>query len=257
MKHLFSVTLFLALFSNLFAQPADSLSTKTVQKNIALEFSAGYVFGLGDYASQDMQQEKSGYATGGWQLQVTFDWMGKKNLGLGMQYTFQRNPMENAANGVYPYPTGIPDSLGSKAWSNHYLMFGPVFMMPVGKLHLEAKLLGGAIISSSALFDTRDPTDTTGMKFNTNVAAGFAYQISAGVGYHISPKFAFKFNLTLIGAWPVMSRQYASQYLGMVKYIDPVTGLPDYEPVYSAPIDYKITKVVTTLSPSIGIFYRF
>jgi hypothetical protein len=60
-----------------------------------------------------------------------------------------------------------------------------------------------------------------------------------------------------MGAWPVMSRQYGSQYLGMKKYIDPVTGLPEYEPIYSAPIEYEIKKTVTTLSPSLGFVYRF
>jgi hypothetical protein len=239
----------------IYAQSSEVKPGPDVNRNMGLEVSAGYSMALGSYASTDEQNTTSGYATGGWQLQLTLDLMGKKDVGLAMQYTFQHNPMTKSANLVFP--RGIPDSLGPGSWSNHYLMFGPVFMKAFSRVHIDAKFLGGVIISSSDNFNTPDPTDTLEYTFNTNIATGFACQVSAGAGYTISPHIAFKFNLNLLFGWPGKSREYGAQLLGYKKYPDPVTGLPHYEPVYSAPVEYDIKKVVTTLNPSIGLVYRF
>ena len=194
---------------------------------------------LGAYSSSDMKNKKSGYATSGWQVQAAFDWMGKKDFGMALQYTFQRNPMEHAANLVFP--NGIPDSVGSGAWSNHYLMLGPVFMKVVKRFYMDAKVLGGVIVSSGSNFSTPDPTDTTGFRYNSNVATGFAWQISAGAGVMISSHFALKINVNLMGGWPAKSRQYGSQLIGYVKYKDP-NGIEYTKPVYSAPVEYDIKK---------------
>jgi hypothetical protein len=163
--------------------------------------------------------------------------------------------MGNATTLVFP--NGIPDSLGSGAWSNHYLMAGPVFMKTIGRIHIDAKVLGGAIISSSANFNTPNPTDTAGFSSNENIATGFAYQLSAGVGYAFSSHIALKFNLNLMGGWPGASRSYGSQLIGYEEYKDPITGIKYFTPVYSAPVEYEIKKVVTTLNPSLGLVYRF
>ena len=222
---------------------------------MGLDFSAGYSIALGKYGGFDQSNKKSGYATNGFQIQVAFDWMGKKDLGLAILYTFQQNPMKNEADLVFPH--GKPDSVGSGVWTNHYLMLGPVYMKTIKKLYLEAKILGGVILSSSTNFDTPDPTDTLGLKVNKNTGTGFAYQISGGIGYTISSHVTFKFNLSLMGGWPVARKQYASQLISYEQYFDPLTGLSYYKPVYSAPAEYEINKVVTTLNPSIGLVYRF
>jgi hypothetical protein len=238
-----------------FAQNPVVEPTPVKNRNMGLEFSAGYSVALGTYASFDKQNDKSGYATNGWQLQVTFDWMGKKNLGLAIQYTFQRNPMKNLANEVFP--GGLPDSLSSGAWANHYLLIGPVFMKKIKRLHLDAKVLAGVIVSSSQNFSTPNPYDSTRMKSDENLGAGFAYQVSAGIGYVLSPNFTVKFNLNLLGGWPAKNKQYGSRFIGYVNYKDPETGLWYSKAVYSAPVTYEIKKVVTTLNPSLGVVYTF
>ena len=223
--------------------------------NMGLEASAGYSMALGNYGSLDKQSEKSGYATNGWLLQLTFDWMGKKDFGLAVQYTFQRNPMKNAANEVVPQ--GIPDSVGSGSWSNHYLLIGPVFMKTIKRIHLDAKIMGGVIVSISPNFNTLNPYDTTGIKEDVNPGTGFAYQISAGIGYAVSSHFAFKFNLNLLGGWPGINKQYGARLIGYVNYKDPDTGIVYSKAVYSATVSYEIKKVVTTLNPSLVLIYRF
>lgn len=255
MKKAVLLFILIACCSAAYPQNTDLKSKPVVIRNMGLEVAAGYSIALGAYASSDTRNKESGYATNGWLMQVTFDWMGKKDFGLALQYTFQRNSMENAATLVFP--NGIPDTEGSGAWSNHYLMAGPVFMKTIGRIHLDAKVLGGAIIVSSVNFNTPNPTDTTGFSSNENIATGFGYQLSAGVGYTISSHFALKFNLNLMGGWPGASRSYGSQLIGYEEFKDPITGIKYFTPVYSAPVEYEIKKVVTTLNPSLGLVYRF
>ncbi len=237
------------------AQDSISKPAQAINRHLGLEVSAGYSMPLGSYASSDKENAKSGYATGGWHLQITFDWMGKNDLGLALQYTYQTNPMKGMANQVFP--KGIPDSIGSGSWSNHYLMAGPVFMKTIKRIHIDAKVLGGIMVSSSGIFNTPDPTDTLTNTYHQNIATGFALQISAGIGYAISKHVVFKFNLSLLGGWPGISRQYGAQLLGYKEYFDPISGLRYYKAVYSAPVDYDIKKTVSTLNPSIGLVYRF
>ena len=238
-----------------FSQNPDQKKDPSVNRNMGLEISAGYSMPLGTYASSDRNDKKSGYATGGWLIQATFDWMGKKDFGMAVQYSYQKNTVKNMSNLVYPY--GIPDSVGSGAWSNHYLLLGPVFMKKIKRLRINAGIMGGVMVSSSSNFTTLNPTDTTGMKTNTNVGTGFAYEISVGIGYAVSSHITFSFTLNLLGGWPGITRQYQSQLIGYVTYKDPVTGIEYLKPVYSAPVEYEIKKVVTTLNPSIGLVYRF
>ena len=40
---------------------------------------------MGNYAVVDKENDKAGYATNGWQLQLTFDWIGKKDFGVAIQ----------------------------------------------------------------------------------------------------------------------------------------------------------------------------
>lgn len=255
MKKAILLFLIYACCSVAYPQNKEAGANQAVTRNMGLEASAGYSMALGAYASKDQKNKKSGYATNGWLVQVTFDWMGKKDFGMAIQYTFQQNPMENVANEVFP--NGIPDSVGPGSWSNHYLMMGPVFMKTIGRIHLDAKIMGGAMVSSSANFSTPNPTDTTGHSYNKNIATGFAYQISAGIGVTLSSHFAVKFNLGLLGGWPGKNRTYNSQFIGYEEYYDPKTGIKYFRPIYSAPVEYDIKKVVATLNPSLGFVFRF
>ena len=63
---------------------------------MGLEFSGGYSMAMGNYNAVDTLDAKSGYATNGWQVQLTFDWMGKKDFGMAIQYTFQKNLLDKS-----------------------------------------------------------------------------------------------------------------------------------------------------------------
>jgi len=251
--------LFLSLFFSfglLFAQTTPENQLPVKKRRLGLEATGGYSMVFGTYSSIDKSNKKSGYATAGWQVQLTFDWMGQKDFGLALQYTFQKNPLSDTTGFIVPdgWSSG---TLGPGTWTNHYLMLGPVFMKQFGKLHVDARIMAGVIVSSSSNFTTPDPTDTSGTKKNINLGTGFAYEFSAGVGYAVSDHVTFKFNLSLMGGWPTKSKKYGSQYLGTSKEVDPISGIVYYQPIYSAPVEYEIKKVVTTLNPTIGLVYRF
>lgn len=221
---------------------------------MSLEISGGYSMPFGVYASGDMDNDRAGFATGGWTLQAGFGWMGGKNLGLAIQYVFQRNGLNDPANKVYPL--GYPDSLNAGNWSNHYLMFGPMLAWRFGDFTVDARFTGGLVVSASSQFYTPDPYDTTGYSYTENVGAGFGYQLSVSAGYDLAPRLTLRAGVGLLGGWPMKTKQYAARYLGVREYKDPVTGVIEYEDVYSAPVEYEIKKTVAALNPFIGLVIR-
>ena len=257
MKKTSLILTFLSFFAMMSAQTSATITTKEEKNhNMGLEFSAGYSMPIGKYGAYDRNDKKSGYASNGYQLQFTFDWMGKKDFGMAIQYSYQHNPLKDTASHVVI--DGLNNvTLGPGSWTNHYLMAGPVFMKSIGKFHIDAKILGGVVFSFSPDFNTPDPADTAALRFNRNTGTSFAYQVSAGVGYAISPHLAFKVNLGLMGGWPTARKVYNPQLIGYEKHFDPITGLTYYTPVYSATANYVINKVITTVNPSIGLVYRF
>jgi hypothetical protein len=221
----------------------------------SLELIMGYSLPLGVYAKTDINEDKSGYATGGWHIQAAFSWIGSHDLGLGIQYTYQRSGTDNPASNIYPY--GMPDSLDPKSWSNNYLLAGPVYQTKLGRLLIDARVLGGLVICASPVFDTPEPGDSLNQSYNTNVATGFALEAAVGVGYYVAPGLAVKLNLSILGGWPGKTRSYPAQFLGYEQYKDPITGLVYMKPVYSAPMEFEMHKVITTFNPSLGLVYRF
>jgi hypothetical protein len=235
-------------------EAATVQTTPAKSRNLALEFNAGYSMVLGDYGKSDSNYSKSGYATGGWLMQFTFDWMGKGALGISLQYTFQHNALQASAEHVIPDgPFKYP--LGTGSWSNHFLMVGPVFMKNFNRIHFDAKLLFGGVISSSSVFNMTDPVTGENVK---DVGMGLAFQASAGIGYTFSKHFALKFNIGYLAGWPSKTKTYGQQLLGYEEVIDPDTGIViGYVPIYSAPAEYAIKKVISTLNPSLGAVFRF
>lgn len=234
------------------AKTADTAKPKAKFRNMAVSFSAGYSLAMGNYRGVDYFNGKSGYASDGFIIQGGFAWMGKRDLGIEIQYTFQKNALQDTAKYVIPH--GQTDSLGTDPWMNHYLLIGPVFIKSFNKLNIEARILGGLIYSFSSNFNTTDPASG---KINQNQGAGFALEIGAGAGYLITPNIALRLNINLLAGWPVKNRQYYAQLIRWEEVTDPYTGIKQLIPIYSAPVEYEIKKVVTTLNPVLGIIFKF
>lgn len=236
-------------------EPAPSIAAPVVKnRNMAIGFNAGYAMVLGSYGKFDREYSKSGYASGGWLMQFSFDWMGQRNFGLVVQYTFMHNPLlDTAAQVIPPGPYKYP--IGEGSWNNHFLMAGPGFMKAFGRLHLDVKFLFGGVVSASPVFNMTDPTSGENVK---DVGMGIAIQASGGVGYLLTPRIVLKGNIGYLAGWPSKSKSYGAQLLGYQEIVDPITGnVIGYEPVYSAPAEYEIKKVISVLSPSAGIVFKF
>jgi hypothetical protein len=256
MKKTSLVLFFIAVFATMSAQTPGTAPKVEKDHHMGLDVAVGYSLVMGSYAAYDNADKKSGYASGGYLVQVTFDWMGKKDFGMAFQYSYQHNPLKDTASHVLiDGLNNIP--MGPGTWSNHYLMVGPVFMKSIGKLYLDAKIMGGVVLAFSPVFYTADPTDTLRLKYSKNTGTGFAWQVSAAVGYNVSAHLSFKFSLGLMGGWPVGRKSYPAQLIGYEKVKDPITGIIYEQPVYSPQKEYEIKKVITTVNPSIGLVYRF
>jgi len=232
----------------------DTLAKKRSKngKNMDLEFSLGYSIALGDYGKYDKKSSKSGYSTNGWLAQLTFDWLGKRDLGLAFQYTYQRNPLLDTASYINPGGTGDTNfRLGPGAWSNHYLMAGPVYLHYFNRISLDIKVLAGVLFASSSHFNITDPST---LQTTSGNATGFAYQFSAGLGYKVSTHFTLKFNASYLGATPSIKKKFYTYT--QVEVVDPDTGDVYFINTFQGS-ETTINKVISTLNIGLGVIYKF
>ena len=211
-----------------------------------------YSFALGNYRKIDRTTYKSGYAANGWTNRFTFDWLGLRGFGLGIQWALQHNPYQDTAKNIIPYGTRY--ALGGGGWWNNYLMAGPVFIKAFGKWEINIKALVGVIICQSTNFNVMNPGDTSNISLS---GTGWAYSFSAGVGYRINKHLGIHLDVSYLGGLPKVSKSYGSEYIGMDEYKDPNTGVIYYIPVYSTPVQYEISRTVSTFNAGVGLVYHF
>jgi hypothetical protein len=240
----FPAILFVLLFPFFGFTQTDTKEKKAKEnQNIYLDASFGASFPLGNYANEDPKVNESGYAKTGFFIQANADWMGKNDFGIAFQLTYQNNSLKDTTKTIYPY--GSTNPIGSGNWSNIYVMAGPVFLKQINKIAIDAKVVGGFLISMSPLFKTTNPET----KLNEGgTGTGFALGVNIGLGYAISPKFAVKLTLGYLAGFPKIDRQYNAYVIGM-----DTTG----HYIYSAPVDITIKKPVSTFNTGIGIIYKF
>lgn len=218
-------------------------------------FSAGYSIPFGKYQSRDKQEGTSGFAGPGLRLLVGLDWFQRGPLGISLQYSNQVNPLEDPSTLVYP--NGFPSGTNPRAWNNHYLLLGPVFRHTWNNIFITARVMAGGMVSYGSMFDTPDPTDTTGYSSDMNLAGGFAWSAGGEIGYQFSHGPGISLTLDFMGGWPGKSRQYPAMFLRWEPYYNPVTGITEYKAIYTSPVDYEIKKVVTSFTIGLGIVFPF
>ena len=220
----------------------EAVENKTKEKqDIYLDASFGAAFPLGNYANDDPKDKATGYAKTGFFIQANADWMGKNNFGLAFQLTYQNNALKDTAKTVISY--GFP--MGSGNWSNIYIMGGPVFLKQIKKITIDAKLVGGFLISTSPVFEITNPE--TNMK-EGGTGTGFAIGVNIGLGYALSQKVALKLTLGYLAGFPKIDRQYNAYVIGM----DTAGHF-----IYSSPMDIEIKKTISTFNTGLGIIYKF
>jgi opacity protein-like surface antigen len=207
-----------------------------------LDAAGGFSFPVGDFASPDVKNTNAGFANSGFLVQVNLDWIGKNNFGVGLQYTFQHNPLKSSVEN--DTLTGMGQAVGTGAWTNHYLMPGVVFLKFFHKIYVEGKVLIGIVLSSSPVFKTVDPVYHTS---STNTGIGLSYGIQFGAGYAVSSRVTVKASLEYLIGNPKIHHQYGAQ-----QTLDTLTGTL----IYSAPITAETKRQVSALLVKAGIVVK-
>jgi hypothetical protein len=244
MKGCIVLFLALALTGSILAQTNTDQGKAKKGKGIYLGASAGVSFPVGSsYPGTDVKADsKSGYAGTGFYVQVDGDWPGKNLIGLGAQYTYQRNPILASAENVIREGNDTTP-LGSGAWSNHYLLAGPVLVKQLNKFQINAKLALGVILSFSPAFRYYNSETRQTVK---DMAFGFGYGLKVGFGYSVTERFSLMVNISYLGGSPKLSKEYNTQYL------DTTTNT-----ILTSVNEISIKKIVSTINIGAGAAFKF
>ena len=216
MKNIF--ILILIVFVPFLSYSQESLKKADTAKasSLYLDFSVGLSQPLGSYSSVDLKNSDAGFATPGSVIQLNFDWLGKNNIGLGLEYAYQRNPLNSSVKNDTLSGSGKPNqALGIGNWTNHYLMAGIAVIHFFDKVYVEGRALFGFVISSSPLFKTMDAHQNV----SANIGTGLAYGVQLGVGYSINPRVTVKANIEYLLGKPGINKQYEGEMV-----LDTITG---------------------------------
>ncbi|MBN1199766.1 MAG: hypothetical protein JXA23_10475 [Bacteroidales bacterium] len=244
----------IALISTLASAQSDTISNKhRKERNVLLDFAAAYSMPFGHYASPDTTEDLSGYAEGGFSLQFSGTWLGKRHLGLSATYCYQRNALQKAVEFVKP--DGHDYFLGTKPWSNHYLLAGPAYANTFGRFFFLSKIQAGVVLSFSPNFtmsmpeNQADSTSPPSTYQSGGAGTGVAFQVMVAGGYQITKKLAITLNLTYLGANASRKKDYyVSSY-----YYDP--ELKQWILVWQGG-EFTIKKKISTFNVGIGISFR-
>ncbi|MBE0646552.1 MAG: hypothetical protein IH596_02090 [Bacteroidales bacterium] len=233
---------------------AQSDTTTAVHKksrNVLLDVHAGYSMAFGKYSMTDRENKQEGYAADGFFVQVSGSWLGRSGLGLGIGYCYQNNWLQSGV--ADDTLVGHYKELGSKHWSNHYFLAGPVFIRSYGKWLVTLKAQAGAVLAFSPVFRIWMPSTDTLNPNNTSLSdgpgAGIAFQGLAGIGYKVTDNLTINLAFSYLGGNPNRTKSY-SQY---VYETDPDTG--DKNLVFlQGEIQRK--KKISTFHVGLGIVFK-
>jgi hypothetical protein len=242
MRKLFLLSILIIMPFLLFSQKAITKSDTTSSTRIYLDGSVGFAFPLGDYSKKDLKNDNSGFASQGFMGQINLDWIGKQDYGLGLQYTFESNPLSSSVKN--DTLTGMGKALGNSAWINHYLMAGLVVIKHFQKIYFEGKALVGIIISTSPIFNSTDPATKIS---SSNAGVGLAYGAQVGIGYAVSPRVTVKANVEYLAGTPKIHHTYGAEVIG----VDTSGRF-----IYSPPIDVETKRTVSSLFIKAGIVVK-
>jgi opacity protein-like surface antigen len=226
-----------------FSQEAAKKEDAPRTGGLFLDGSLGVSLPTGSFAGDDVKSSSSGFATTGFAAQLNFDWIGNNHFGLGLQYTFQNNPLKSSVSN--DTLSGMSQALGTGSWSSHYLMAGVSYLTFIHRFYIEGRGLIGFVASSSPVFRTTDPATQSS---STNWGIGLAYGIQLGAGYAISPRVTVKASIEYLAGTPKIHHQYGAQ----VVEIDSVTG----QFIYSAPVTVETKRTLSAFLVKAGVVLK-
>ncbi|HSZ71996.1 MAG TPA: hypothetical protein VK750_04925 [Cytophagaceae bacterium] len=96
-------------------------------------------------------------------------------------------------------------SINSSGWANVYVMVGPYFSLPLKKVTLDFKIVGGGMTSIAPVVNESytpysNPYATTTIKTEVAVGGGFSYGMGLSLRYHFKPRWALRLNADYISS---------------------------------------------------------
>lgn len=252
MRNLVVMMMIFLLPYSVMAQETSS-NKKPAEPNLFfLEGSFGVSTPVGSYLNAEPENKKSGFAKTGYLFQVTLDWMGKKDIGMAIQYSNQNNPIQSSLK--YDTLPGRTYPMGSGSWSNHYFLIGPVYYKEIKKFVIDVKILGGVVLAFSPLFNYTSPDSLH--RTVKGYGSGFAYEFAVDGGYSVSSRLQVKVGICFLGAFPTFHKQYGGEYMGTDTYVDPVTHAVEYVNVYAPAVLIDLKNYITTFNASVGVIIK-
>lgn len=240
----------LFLSGTLFSQEQEQKLPSNGKSRMTLDFFGGYSIPFGKYKSFDKGQPNSGYASGGFLAQLKLNWLGKRDIGLGVSYAFQQNTLQDTAMRLTPNGMDSSFVLGDRPWSNHYILAGPVFVKAFNRWILDLSLLAGFVIATSENFSITIPEDSIHYRISSGAGTGVAFQARASVGYRISNRVILTAGISYLGANPTRKKE---NYV--YSYVEEPPESGNFYPVFTG---YEETrkKKISTLNPGLGIIIK-
>ena len=168
-----------------------------------LAIMLGPSFPVGDYADDDLNNDQAGLAKTGFSLfLLDFGYKFHRNIGIAASWFGGSNPVDAQvlADGL-AYNIGGAWTVESGAFSYGGLFVGPMFSIPLKKVDLDLRVVGGF---ATGFFPEIKVRSNTGVNFNQESANGscFAYSIGAGTRVHFSKKLSFIARVDYIAMTP-------------------------------------------------------
>jgi len=162
---------------------------------------------IGNFASNDLSETNSGFASQGFNLKFEHKYPVKKYIELVMQFNYISNPINSRSLKNYielSLPPGALLNFNTGEWKQTMFLLGfnsKVYMKssPIG---FNARILMGAnstsnpeIIYSYLQYGTQRKSETF-----ISPTVGFAYQLGAGLQISLSNKFDLNYNTYYSGS---------------------------------------------------------
>lgn len=191
------------------------------QSRSSLEISAGASIPVGKFGDKNVQSDKSGLATTGQTVNISYRHLLSKNAGFVVSLIGQRHPLdipsletdlsELPASGYF-FATGLSSNppggviiirhytwQGKKdAWLSGSLLAGPYAQLPLARrLFLSAQAQAGATYIQSPEIQLTSKTASTSARLEQTDphAIGLAYALQSGLVYKLTDKAALVLNL--------------------------------------------------------------
>jgi hypothetical protein len=214
------------------------ISYATVSSAQKGSFYAGVSGGLslpsGNFAQSDYGNNKSGFATSGFNFGLTGVYFLNKNFGVGGVVSYSKYGFKGAQNLAdgYKEAFGVDSATVYIKGDNHSLniMVGPYYSLPLKKFNIDYRLLVGLVNASLAgneVFLEDNPDNT----FSQKNAKAATVGIQAGIGarYSLNKNFGVVLNVDYFYSKPSFSIENVNRAneagRKITTYSEPLMGL--------------------------------